>query len=253
MSKKQTVITLLVLFIVALLNVPSCAGAASQKEYDELNQKYEKVNNELSEAKNQMALLQSELAEAEKIQAKYDELNQNYEGLRKKYDALSGLETIKPKFDELTLKYDNMEKQFNDLTVKYEDMKKQYDVMKAGTAGVSNEDVEQAIFELINQERTDNGLSELMWSEGPYIWARKNSQTMATKGSLQYSEYPRWQEIFIAAGYSTTDRIANGALLTWKANSYRFTQNILPIVPVYGAVSAHKLGDVFFITYIADV
>jgi len=233
MPKMQTIIILLVLSVITLFSVPSCAPTVSQQEYD-------RVNNELSETKGQIATLQSKLAEAEIMQGQYEELSKNYEALEKRYDIkMSEIETI--------------ESQYADLTTKYEDLKKQYDVIKEGAAGISEEDVEQAIFELINQERKDNGLDELMWGKNLSWWAEVNSRDMEEKKRYQYSEYASWQEVFWAAGYSTIDRIANGALVTWRSNSYRYKLNILSKGAIYGAVGAHKSGDIFYITYIAHL
>ena len=232
MTKIQKIIILLVLFVITLFSVPSCAPTVSQEEYDRLN-------NELSETKGQIAALQSKLAEAEIMQGQYEELNKNYADLKKQYDTImSEIETI--------------ESQYDDLTTKYEDLKKQYDVIMEGPAGISEEDVEQAIFELINQERKNNGIDELMWGKNLYTWAKSNSRHMEEKAIYQYSEYASFQEVFWAAGYSTIDRIANGALLTWRSNSYRYELNIINKA-IYGAVAAIKSGDIFYITYMADV
>ena len=236
MPKMQKIIILLVLFVITLFSVPACAPTVSQQEYD-------RVNNELSETKDQIATLQSKLAEkvaeAEIMQGQYEELNKNYEALKKQYDIkMSEIETI--------------ESQYDDLTTKYEDLKKQYDVIIEGTAGISEEEVEQAVFELINKERKNNGIDELIWGKNLYSWAKANSRRMEEKGIYQYSEYASFQEVFWAAGYSTIDRIANGALLTWRSNSYRYELNIINKA-IYGAVGAYKSGDIFYITYMADV
>jgi uncharacterized protein YkwD len=228
----QKIIILLVLFVITLFSVPSCAPTVSQQEYDRLN-------NELSETKGQIAAQQSKLAEAEIMQGQYEELNENYEDLKKQHDIkMSEIETI--------------ESQYDDLTTEYEALQEQYDVIMEGTAGINTEDVEQAIFALVNQERRDRGIDELVWGKNLYTWSKANSRHMEEKRTYQDSEYVSFQEVFWAAGYSTLDGIANGALLTWRANSYRYEQNIINPA-IYGAVGAYKSGDIIYITYMADV
>jgi uncharacterized protein YkwD len=232
MSKTQAAVISVVLFVIALIGVPSCSSASSQQEN-------ERLNNELSEAKEQIAALQSQLASSNVTQGQYQELNANYNFLQKQYDAkVSDLE---------------IEKSLNDdLTAEYEDLKKQYDALVAGQAGISEEEVEQAIFELINQERKNNGLGELTWGPNLNTWAKLNSRHMKEDMKYEYSEYSSFREVFWAAGYSTVDEIASGALLTWKVNTYQYELNIISPAK-YGAVGAYKSGDIIFITYMADV
>jgi len=247
MPKIQTIVVLLVLFIIMLFSMPSCAPEVTQQEYD-------RVNNELSEAKSQITTIQSKLAEAEKFQGQYEELNKNYETLKKQYDTkMNEIKTIESGYNDLTAKYEDMEKQFNDLTAKYEDLEKKYDVLKEGPAVITEEGVGLAILELINQDRKNNGLNELLWGKNLYVYAERNSRTMAEKAEYRYSEHTSWQEVFWAAGYSTVDSIANGALLVWRSNSYRYEHSILNDRYKYGAVAVYKSGDIFYITYIADM
>lgn len=146
-----------------------------------------------------------------------------------------------------------IEAQYEELSAKYEELKEQYDAITEEPAGISEEDVEQALFELINLERKNNGLDELLWGKNLSWWAEVNSRDMAETLKYKHSEYASWQEVFWAAGYSTVDRIANGALITWRSNTYRYKLNILNTGAIYGAVGAYKSGEIFYITYIAHV
>jgi hypothetical protein len=116
---------------------------------------------------------------------------------------------------------------------------------------INEEDVEQAVFKLINQERTNNGLDELMWGDNIYKWAIANSRSMATNKRLEYIEYIGWQEIFWATGYGTPDRIAQSALTVWK-NRQQYERYFLSAGAKYGAVAVYKSGEIFYITYVAD-
>jgi len=233
MTKMKKIAFLLMLLIIVLLGAPSCAPKVSQQEYDSLK-------NELSETKSHLTALQNKLAEAKGIEAQYEELSAKYEELKEQSDVkISEIESI--------------EAQYEELSAKYEELKEQYDAITEEPAEISEEDVEQALFELINQERKNNGLDELLWGKNLSWWAEVNSRDMAETLKYKHSEYASWQEVFWAAGYSTVDRIANGALITWRSNPYRYKLNILNTGAIYGAVGAYKSGEIFYITYIAHV
>jgi uncharacterized protein YkwD len=232
-------IVLSILLILALFNVLSCAPAVSQQEYD-------KVTSELSEAQSQLALQRSELAEAEVLQAKYDELSDNYDAVR------SELEILQAEYGELGVKYDELGAKYDDLGEVYDELSRQYNVLTEGTADINEEDVEQAVFELINQERRDNGLNELEWNHSLYLWAKSHSRDMATRKRLETSEYDVWQDFLRAAGYSTVDRLAGAALTIWR-DSINYERNMLVNGATVGAVGAYKSGEVFYITYFIHI
>jgi len=252
MSKIQTVVIPLVLLVIMLFGGSSCDPTVSQEKYD-------RVNNKLSEAKSQVVELQSKLDEAEEWQVQYEELNRKQEALMEQYDIkVKELETIESKLGDLTTKYEDLEKQHDevikDLTAKYEDLKKQYDnVIQEREAEISEEEVEEALLNLINQERKNNGLNELLWGKNLYKFAEENSRDMERSQTYQYSRYAIRQEVFWAAGYSTVDRLANGALLTWRINLHRYERSVLNSEYTYGAVGAYKSGDIFYITFITDL
>ncbi len=231
---KKTIV-LSILLIMALFSVLSCAPAVSQQEYD-------RVTSELSETQSQLALLQSDLDEAEILQAEYDELSDNYDVVR---SELAEAEILQAKYDELGVKYD-------ELGAKYDELSRQYNVLVEGTADISEEDVEQAVFELINQERRDNGLNELEWNRSLYSWAKSHSRDMAARKRLETSDYDVWQEVLRAAGYSTVDRLAGAALIIWR-DSVNYERSLLVTGATVGAVAAYKSGEVFYITYFAHI
>lgn len=224
MAKIQKIIILLALFSSMLLVVPSCAPTVPQEEYDELNK-------ELSEIKEQIVELQDKLAEAEIVQGQYEDLKQQFDA------KMSEIETL--------------ESEYADLTAKYEDLQEQYDVITAEPAEITEEDIEEAIFELVNVERSNNDLDELMWGKHLYNWGISNSRKMATNQQIEYSIYPSFQQVFWATGYTTAEDIANAALIVWK-NSQQYDKIFLNLVTPYGAVAAYKSGDIFYITFIAD-
>ena len=236
----------------ALLSVPSCAPKVSQQEY-------ERVNNELSAIQSQLALLQDKLAEAETMQVEYQKLNMKHEELGKQYDTLkSEYEAMQAKHQKLSTEYEELNKQYNNvkseyetLEIRYKELSEQSEVVIEEITEINEEDVEQAIFKLVNRERENNGLDEQLWGANIYKWARTNSVNMAKNQQIEYSEWPSWQEVYWATGYSTADEIAESALKIWQ-NSKGYEQKILNSVATYGAVAVHKFGEIFYITYIAS-
>jgi uncharacterized protein YkwD len=255
----RKIIMLSVLLVLALFSVPSCAATVSQQEYD-------RVSDELRALQNQLASLQGKLTEAELLQAqneewqkqfntakseleamqaKYEDLNTEYEDLNEQFDTVqSELEMMQDKHADLSTEYGELNNQFEELS-------KQYDILMEGTVEINEEDVEQAAFKLVNQERINNGLDELMWGDNLYKWARTNSRSMATNKRLEYVEYLGWQDIFWATGYGTADRMANAAFTVWK-NRQGYERNFLSVGANYCAVAVYKSGEIFYITYVAD-
>ena len=86
-------------------------------------------------------------SELQILQARYDELSASYD------DAKSKLEITQAKHDELNAKH-------NELSTKYEGLSAEYDAVIQGIRGINEEDVEQAIFRLVNKERQNNGLNK---------------------------------------------------------------------------------------------
>jgi len=255
--RKITMLSMLL--VMALFSVPSCAPTVSQQEYD-------RVSNELSAIQSQLASLEDELAETKLLQAKYEELSKLYdtvkgerETMQAQYEELSTeheelnkqLDTVKSEFETMQAKYEELGTEHEELNKQFEELSKQYDLIMEGTVEINEQDVEQAVFKLVNQERKNNGLNELTWGDSIYKWAMANSRNMATNKQLEYTEYVGWQGVFRATGYGRADRIANAALTIWK-NSRDYERNFLGKGANYGAVAVYKSGEIFYITYVAD-
>ena len=263
------IITLSVLSIIILLSLLSCTPSISQEEYDS-------VKNELDDYKSQLAALQDKLTEPAKVEGQDQDLNNKYEELKKQYDMKNNeIQTIKSEFEELNTKYeqlkgqddariseiqaaqveyDKLNNELEELNKEYEELKSQYDIIAQGTANLTEEEINQAIFELINQERKNNGVDELIWGTNLYKLAEQNSRKMAEEGEYQYSDAGAiWQQVFMATRYGTLDQLANAALITWKSSDYRYSYHIINPQAIYGAVATKKSGEVYYITYISSV
>ena len=253
--KRMTKVTiLLILWVIVNFSVLSCATEVTNRGYDILKR-------ELSTIQTELSAIQSELQSTkEKLSTAQNELNATKSKLNKTEEKLSStlmelLETkeklaeayiVKTKYEELNAKY-------QELNIKYEELKQQYDAILAGTEGstevINEADTEQALFELINKERENNGLSALEWNGGIYSCAKSNNREMSETKSLVDSECTSFQQVFWFLGYGTADRIAETALTAWKNNQYSYTQNVLNSANI-GAVAVYESEGILYISFL---
>ncbi len=168
-------------------------------------------------------------------------------------DAIrSELEVIKAKYETLKSEHGELNIKFNTLTADFDELTAKYNNLLVGTPEINESDLEQAIFELINQDRKNNGLNVLEPATTFGRPAKEHSDYMAQKKHLELSEEYNyyWQDVFRATGYSTLDRIANAAMIIWK-ESLQYQRNFLNEATRYGVVAVSKSGEVFYITYFA--
>jgi uncharacterized protein YkwD len=156
---------------------------------------------------------------------------------------MSQFETVQAVYEELSDKYEALNEEYEKLLKEAAET--------AAAAEFSEEDVEQAIFKLINEERIDNGVTELEWGINLYKWARENSRNMATYKRYEYSSYASWQEILWAAGHNSAESLANATMTVWR-DSLQYERNILNSVAIYGGVGVYQEAGIYYITYIAS-
>jgi len=252
---KMNRIGIISMFLVVIILIStSCASGVSQEEH-------ERVINELSAIQGELASLQSKLTESVALQAQNEELNNRNATLKSEFDAMQTKhEELSAEYDELNIKYDTMQSeyetlhaQYKDLSAEYEELSKQYEAAVEGEAvEIGEEDVEQALFELINEGRINNGLEVLPWRETLHTLAKKNSIDMATNKDLRYPENGvEWREVYWAAGYNSAGEIAEATHLVWE-NRDKYERYFLDVHLNFGAVGVYKSGDIFYITYIGD-
>ena len=243
-----------VLLVVIILISTSCASGVSQEEH-------ERVKNELSAIQGELASLQSKLTESVALQAQNEELNKQYDTAKSEFDAMQiKHEELSAEYDELNIKYDTMKSEYETLQAKYKELSAEYEELskQSEAAGekevveIAEEDVEQALFELINENRIDNGLDVLLWREGLHKVAKDNSRDMAAYKDLRYPENGReWREVYWAVGYNSAGEIAEATHLVWE-NRDIYEQSFLWAHLELGVVGVHKSGNIFYITYIGD-
>jgi len=240
---------LLALLVITLLGVSACGSAVSQQEYD-------RVKDELVATQSQITSLQSESAEAELIKAENEALNTQYDTLKGEYDELQD------KYEDSALENEELNRQYDAIKGEYDTLKAQHDELNLQYAAaiegipeieiITEEDLEQAIFELINQARTSRGLDELILGVNLYKTTRNHSRSMATAQRLEEPDEGSYQEVIRATGYTRTQTMAEAIFTIWK-NTDRYEIEFLSDVTIYGAVGAYKSGEIFYITYVAGI
>ena len=167
-------------------------------------------------------------------------------------DALrSELESLKAKYDALQTENSGLQTKYNKLSRDYDELTVTYNRLLTGAPDITEDDVEQSIFEMINAKREDNGLNKLWWTDTFYQAAKEHSDYMAAKNVVEPSELSYMKGVFRAPGYSTLDRITNAALMVWEREQ-SFALNFLNIHAEFGTVAATKSGDIYYITFFAD-
>lgn len=219
--------------------MPSCTKTVPQQEND-------RSNNGSSATEKQI------VSQSTEYEAKYRDLSSQYEAIQAKYkDLNSQYEAMQAKYKDLNSQYEAIQAKFQDLSTQYASVRDNYNKLIGGASGVNEADVEQALFKMINRERTNNHLSEFKWGDNLYGWAITNSRNMAKNQRYQYSDYGSYEQVYWAAGYGTADSIANATLNIWQ-NSVQYDKIFLNPIFTYATVAVHKSGNILYITYISD-
>lgn len=235
MATIMRIITLSILAILVMFSVTNCSSPAPPPD------DYSKIKSDLQNAESQLAILQGKLAEAASLETKYQSLKNTSDELQKQIDASNKeLQEIVEDFDELN--------------TKYEQLKGQYDNVALGSVVLNEDEINQAIFTLINRERKNNGLAELKWGAKLYGKCLQNSSDMAKTGELKYYEESLYiaQEVFMAAKYGTEEQLADAALVIWKNNDFRYRHNIIVGTHIYGAVGTYIASDIYYVTFMSS-
>jgi uncharacterized protein YkwD len=253
---------LLLLGLVLMLVSISCGGGISQEEYD-------KVLMELGEAEDEIATLEADLAAAKSAGTNGVESSPEYQNLLKDYNnAVAGLDSAGAEYDTLNNEYELLQSQHQTLQSQNESnlnqinllqtentqLKAQLDELTPPFPEIDTAEIEQILFYMINQARTDAGLEPLQVGKNVASWARLNSEAMAySKVHERYESYVvAYQLTFIAGGYNTAQDIANAAMIIWQSRELNYEINVLFDDATYGGIAAEKSGDVYYISFFAS-
>lgn len=185
--------------------------------------------------------------ELEALQAEYDQLSAEYAALEDELDAQ------KADYDELSDEYDVLNTQYENLNADYNDLNAKYAALLEPET-FSNEEVEEILFDLINQERLNNGQPDLKWSDQLHWWATLHSEYMMEEKTLEYEDSDQifWQDVFRGVSHGSAEKTAQAVMTMWQDNQY-YTKNFLAQQSEYGAVAVVRSGEIFYITYFASM
>ena len=227
-----------------------------------LQEKYDILEDRLADASEKLAAQQEKLLEAEILGTQYDGLSTEYDELKEQNDANleeltaleAQLEVLGDEIVRLTGENEAKDNQIADLVAQYDNLKAQYDILVGAESEITEDNIEQALLDLINQERKSHGLNELVAGSNLVVWSRINSQRMSVSKQIEYytDNAVPFQRVYIAAGYSSLERVINAAMIIWKSHVLSYEENILNEGATYGAVSVVKLEDIYYITFMAS-
>lgn len=253
--KHKIIISLVLSAVIILAGAVSCGQGDIQEQYDILLEQYNEANEQIGE-------LQSKLYDAQALQDAYDELSEVYDELLEDNSAnideiaLLGAQitALDDEIEALNAEIEDLINELADLTFEYDTLKAQYDTLVGLAAEVNEANIEQALFELINQERLSHGLNALTTGHNLYDWALINCQNMAVSKELEVytGQAVPFQRAFIAAGYSSLDRLVNAAMIIWQSHALSYQENVLDEEAIYGAVRVLKSGEIYYITFMAS-
>ena len=244
--KKVTVISALcILLVFVFFGSISCGGETGVKQAD-----YDALNAQLTAAQTEIANLKAKASVTVNV-PQDPALKDEIASLKAKVASLgTEIAALNQQKDSLTQAKAASEAQYTALTKDYQELQKLMDSTTL-PATVTEEQIENEIFGLLNAERVKAGLPAFILGEHLYPQAKQNSRNMAAAGKFVYDPAVFYQEVFWAAGYNSLKPIGRGALLTWKANQFNFEHGALLPANIYGAVGAYKAGEIVYITFSA--
>jgi cell division protein FtsB len=228
-------VSLVTIIVLGALSCGQKTGTVSQADYDAL--------------KAQLSAAQTKLAELQKTV-----LSTPAPSATTSNEASS----LKAQLDSLTRENTSLQAKYNDLNTKYEALLKAPSATPSATQAttttpqVTEEQVETAIFTLINQERTKAGVPAANKGVNLYNDAINNSRAMSLAGKLMTDPDVLYQQVFMAAGYNSAEEIARGALIIWKLDQYNFQHGVLLAENKFAAAAAVKSEDIIYITFLTS-
>ena len=218
---------------------PGSANETIQSEEESESNGVQNLQNATGETDDDCDEIKSEL---ESLRSKYDELTSDYAELNTKHSELNA------EYSELVLEYGKLDREHRELKVDYDELNVKYHDAIQATADIIEEDIEQAIFTLINEDRSNISLSELEWTDSLHRWAKEHSNYMAQYQVVELSDSNYWQAVSLTSGHATADQVAIGTLRVWKEEA-AYANSLLNEHANFGAVAVTRTGDVYYITF----
>jgi uncharacterized protein YkwD len=248
MKKITLISSLCIIMVITLFGSISCGGTTGveQEAYDALKAQLTAAQAEITDLKAKLSAAIAPITDPG-MQVLKDEVAALKAKVTELGNQITALNTQK---DGLTQEKASLEAKYADLTTKYSELEKKLGLTALPDA-VTIEEIENAVLNLMNQERVKAGVGDFILGEHLHDQARVNSRLMAEQNKVIYDTAVFYQETLWAAGYTTVDSIARGALLIWKLDRYDFEKGTLSPIHKYGAVGAYKSGGIIYITFYA--
>ncbi len=253
--KNKIIISIVLLGIVVLAGAVSCNQGVLQEDYDLLEEQYAQAVQQLSECQGDLLDAEALQTQLDVLQARYDELTEHNEANIAEIVSLEAqIEELENELDELKDEIETKTNELAELAFDYDELKAEYDAIIAAELEINEENIEEALFALINQERVAHGLNELEIGPNLVVWSVENSQNMVvSKQSEVYTTHAvPFQRTRITTGYSSLDRLVNSTLAIWQNHTLSYVANILDEEAAYGAVGVVKSGEIYYITFMAS-
>jgi cell division protein FtsB len=235
----------LLLVIIFISTSVSCSSGVAQSDYDKLKAQLDQAQAQLKALQGQPTPTLIVTPPAIPVSTtSADNSSKTIEDLKKQIDSYAA------QIAALNARNSATEANLASLNAKYADLQAQYAALSK-PQDITEGQIEQTIFALINKERTSSNITALGWGTNLYSIVRQNGNYMVETGKLEYSTWPFYQQLFCAAGYSNVNNLAGAALTIWKNNTYQFEHGILSKAFKYGAVGAVSSGQVYYITFMA--
>lgn len=258
---KIGLVVLLAAFLV-MASVSCGGGGIPQEDYDA-------ALKQLSDAQDELASMADELADALSGQTPVPTTDAGYQDLKNQYDAsVADLESLRAQYDTANDELDELMSSFELLEAENESNLYSIELLQDERTQLQQQllkltppfppidpaAIEQALFVLVNQDRVYNGLDPLATGKNLVNWSRVNSEAMSVaKQNITYDDnWVPYQRHFIATGYHTLEDLTAAAMVIWKSSTTQYQDNILADDALYGAVSVVKLGDIYYITFMAS-
>ncbi|OGO31894.1 MAG: hypothetical protein A2Z29_02635 [Chloroflexi bacterium RBG_16_56_11] len=249
--------TILLLGTMILTGASACTKTVTPAETTEI------VGDELAAAKAEIDRIEQELVEAQLVTAELDAMVAKLEELEKRYDSkVSELDVAAAQYTKLKLDYVDLTQKSNTSTQNYATLENQFrelqrelDLIAQKAAEINEASIADALFSLINQARTSQGLAAITWNDNLRVLLETNGKNMAESKQYQYYSlvWVPFQEVFWATGYASVESLTGAAMTVWKSNSLRYSNNVLADDAKYGAVGVYNVDGIYYITFGASV
>jgi small-conductance mechanosensitive channel len=265
---------LLIVLMIAVVGFAAfgCGGPTGvpETDYQALQSKLDTAQQSLSDSQAQVTKLQQDLAAAQadstRLQGQLAEATSNQTDsaalaqLQQQYQASSAqVDALTAQLADASNNYDAAKAQIDSYVAQIADLQQQIDELSATptplpTLALTAANIQSALWNRINQERTAAGVSQLTVGTNLVQWTAQHVQQMvAVQHTTTYTDSAVGiQAVNMAIGYLSVSEVVDATILFWKIYPAWYSQNILAPYAAYGSLSVAQSGGVFYISFMAS-